>query len=200
MCHERAFASEQFLFFLLSNQAFVFLVRALLYLCSSSLLSFLLIQPGPFFPSVWLLLCLRQAFHGGTVLAAQQSLRTRTRGLAARCIQLRLLSESTPPHAQESQTRARTHTHTRSSADRSHTSLHPDGLSSTSQRKRMTDLHRLKRCQLFIPGLIPVGLRDTPRRPPPTPTAQEAQREDDKLSIRPGSGEFSSCLHILGKT
>lgn len=60
----------------------------------------------------------------------------------------------------------------------------------------MTDLHRLKRCQLFIPGFIPVGLRDTPRQ---SPTAQEAQREDDKLSIRPGSGEFSSCLHMLGE-
>ncbi len=33
-----------------------------------------------------------------------------------------------------------------------------------------------------------------------SPTAQEAQREDDKLSIRAGSGEFSSCLHTLCET
>lgn len=86
--------------------------------------------------------------------------------------------------------------HTWSRADRSHTDLHPDGPSSTSQRERRTDLRRLKRCQLLIPGLIPVAAHEhCPSNP--TPTAQEAQREDDKLSIRRGSGEFSSCLHRL---
>lgn len=122
----------------------------------------------------------------GAVLAAQQSLRKHTRRLDTCCIQLTVRSQSVSPHAQKS------HTH-----DPALTDLHPEGLSCTSQCECMTDLHRLKHCQLFIPGLTPVAPRDAPRR---SPTAQEAQRKDDKLSIRPSSGEFSSCLHILCET
>lgn len=122
----------------------------------------------------------------GAVLAAQQSLGTCTQTWYTLYSINSELCKHFPTRTRNS--------HTWSRADRSHTNLHPDSLSSTSQCECMTDLHCLKHCQLLIPALIPVAVCEAPRR---SPTAQEAQREDDKLSIRPGSGEFSSCLHRL---
>jgi len=143
-----------------------------------------------FFLSVWLRLCLRRAFYGGSVGRTTKPRDAHTHSLDTHCIQLTLHTQSISTHAQYTHTHSHTHTHTQSPADRSHTSLHPDSRSST---ERTTDL--LKHYQLFPPGLITrVAL------PLRSPTAQEAQREEDKLSIRPSSGEFSSCLRTLCET
>lgn len=80
----------------------------------------------------------------GAALAAQQSSSMHTRRPDAHCVQLSLRSQSSSPHAQQT----RTHDPLLTDLD-----LHPDCLSSTSQRERMTDLRHLKHCQLFIPGL-----------------------------------------------
>lgn len=173
MCHERSFASQPFVF-PSSNYSFIFLVYAILYLFYP-FLSFTSILP--FFPPVWRLLCLCQAFYGGSAgrTTKPQDAHTQPRYT---------LYSINSAHTQEKLA------HTQSPCW--HTGLHPDSPSSTSQCECMTDLHHLKHFQLFPPGLC-----DAPRW---SPTAQEAQREDDKLSIRAGSGEFSSCLHTLCET
>lgn len=101
--HERAFASKRFVFLLQIIPLFSFLILSCIFtprlfnpfFSFSSILSFLLCGCCR--------VCVRPSM--GAVLAAQQSLRTRTRRLDTHCIQLTLRSESASPHAQE------THTH-----------------------------------------------------------------------------------------
>lgn len=156
----------------LQNYSFIFPVRTLLHLYS-----FLLSQLVPFFPPVWLLLCLRQAFYGGSVGSTTKPKTWYT----LRSINS-VLSKRFPTRTRNS--------HARSSPDRSHTDLPSRrDWAYTSQRVGTTDLPRLKTLTTtysrFSSQLLSATLL----------VAQEAQREDDKLSIRPGSGEFSSCLH-----
>lgn len=167
-----------------SKYSFVFLVYTRLYLYFSSLLSFLLIQFSPFFPSVGLLLCLRQAFYGGSAGRTTKP-QDDTHSLDTHCIQLTLRTQSLFYTHKEL-----THTHNPLLTD----------LTQTSTQTAWAPLHSVSVWQIlnisnyFAQVSSQIGFL---RR---SPTAQEAQREDDKLSIRAGSGEFSSCLHTLRKT
>lgn len=116
--------------------------------------------------------CVRPSM--GAALAPQQSVRTHTRSLDARCVQLTPRSKHFHAH---------THTHYPLLTD----------LTPASTQTARAPLRRVSVWQICA-----VSSR-SPRRAA-LREAQEAQREDDKLSIRPGSGEFSSCLHTLCET
>lgn len=189
---ERAFTSKCFVFLL---QFFTLLFSLFILSCIYAL-SFLFY---PFFSFNSLLSFLLYGFYCvcvrpsmGAVLAEQQSLRTHTRSLDTHCIQLTLHTQSISTHAQE------THTHTIPCWQISH-----------HAPPRQSELHFIvlnvwQICTILnIPNYFlqvsshsdfSASLLADP------PTAQEAQREDDKLSIRPGSGEFSSCLHTVCET
>lgn len=179
-----------------SNHAFIFLVHALLYLCSASLLSFLLVQSGPF-----LSLCAAAAVsasglpwgHGVGSTTKPQDAHTRPRRTLY-SIKSTLWKHS--PHTHKKVTRARAHTHDPLLTD----------LTLASTQTARAPLHSVSVWQIrsvlnAANYLFQVSFQSVcATLPANPPTAQEAQREDDKLSIRPGSGEFSSCLHVLCET
>lgn len=137
-------------------------------------LSFLLIQPL-FFPCMVSPVCVSTS----GLLWGQLWQNNKDSGgsLDTHCIQFmhtQSPSTHTPPH---------THTLKKSCADRSHPPQ--------ASPPRQSELH-------FTPWEYDgIPCRSHPGVVLHRPVAQEAQRKDDKLSIRPGSGEFSSCLHTL---
>lgn len=151
----------------------------MLYLCSS-LLSFLLVKLCPFFPSV----------SASGLLWGQRWQHNKASGRTHTQPWYTLYSIN----SKHFHTRT-AYTHTQSPADRSNTTLRPEtDPSSTSQCERMTDPHRLKNTPNYFLQ-VSSSLRCFPADPP---TAQEAQREDDKLSIRPGlRGIFQLSSHTL---
>lgn len=191
MCHERAFTTKRFVFLL----QIIFLFSLFILSCIftprlfypffsfNSILSFLLCG--------CCCVCVRPSM--GAVLAEQQSPRMHTRSLDTHCIQLTLHTQSISTHA-----------HTQNS--HAHNPLLTD-LTPTSTQTVWALLHSVSVWQICTVLNTPnyflqvssqsLSLRRSSLIPP---TAQEAQREDDKLSIRLGSGEFSSCLHTLCET
>lgn len=139
------------------------------------------------FPSLWLLPCLRQGLPWGQRWQHNKA-PGRAHRLDTRCIQLTRSSVSTSPHAQE------THTHDPVLTDLTPTSTEtgraPPRSVSAGQISAVSNAANY----LFQVSFQSLCMNTAPLTPP---TAQEAQREDDKLSIRRGSGEFSSCLHRL---
>lgn len=141
----------------------------------------------PFFPSPWLLPCLRQGLPWGQRWQHNKA-PGRAYRLDTRCIQLTRSSVSTSPHAQE------THTH-----DPLLTDLTPTSSQTGRAPPRSVSAGQTSAASNAANYLFQVAFQSPVPEPlsPYHAISQEAQREDDKLSIRRSSGEFSSCLHGL---
>lgn len=186
MHHERDVGSKKknplFFFLQLTHLFFFFYIFSCIF--ASCRFHPLGLMPS-FFPSLWLLPCLRQGLPWGQRWQHNKA-PGRAHRLDTRCIQLTRSSVSTSPHAQE------THTHDPVLTDLTPPDLHPDGPSSTSQRERRTDLRRLKRCQLLIPGRIPVAVPEL--LPPTMPLLRKPKEKMISFQLDEAQGNFPAVF------